>query len=74
MAERDALTSLPQFETSLDKWFGRKNIPIWITEYGNETKPGEPKGVTEAQQAVVRARRRSTSRRRTSACRCSSGS
>ena len=47
-----ALTSLPQFETSLDNWFGRKNIPIWITEYGNETKPGEPKGVTEAQQAA----------------------
>ena len=36
----------------LDKWFGRKNIPIWITEYGHETKPGEPKGVTEAQQAA----------------------
>lgn len=47
-----ALTSLPQFETSLDGWFGRKNIPIWISEYGNETKPGEPKGVTEAQQAA----------------------
>ena len=47
-----ALTSLPQLETSLDRWFGRKNIPIWITEYGNETKPGEPKGVTEAQQAA----------------------
>ena len=47
-----ALTSLPQFETSLDKWFGRKNIPVWITEYGNETKPGEPTGVTEAQQAL----------------------
>jgi len=47
-----ALTSLPQFETSLDTWFGRKNIPVWITEYGNETKPGEPKGVTEAQQAT----------------------
>ena len=46
-----ALTSLPQFETSIDTWFGRKNIPVWITEYGNETKPGEPKGVTEAQQA-----------------------
>ncbi len=46
-----ALTSLPQFETSLDTWFGRKNIPVWLTEYGNETKPGEPKGVTEAQQA-----------------------
>lgn len=46
------LSSLPQFETSLDKWFGRKNIPIWITEYGHETKPGEPKGVTDAQQAA----------------------
>ena len=43
---------MKQFETDLDKWFGRKNIPIWITEYGNETKPGEPKGVTEAQQAA----------------------
>ena len=46
-----AFSTLPQFERDLDKWFGRKNIPIWITEYGNETKPGEPKGVTEAQQA-----------------------
>jgi hypothetical protein len=46
-----ALTSLPQFETSLDTWFGRKNIPVWITEYGSETRPGEPKGATEAQQA-----------------------
>ena len=46
-----ALTSLPRFETSIDTWFGRKNIPVWITEYGNETKPGEPTGVTEAQQA-----------------------
>ena len=46
-----ALSSLPQFETSIDKWFGRKNIPVWITEYGNETKPGEPAGVTESQQA-----------------------
>ena len=45
------LTSLPQFEKDLDKAFGRKNIPIWITEYGHETKPGEPKGVTESQQA-----------------------
>jgi hypothetical protein len=42
---------LPQFEASIDKWFGRKNIPVWITEYGNETKPGEPAGVSESQQA-----------------------
>jgi hypothetical protein len=46
-----SLASLPQFEKSLDTWFKRKNIPIWITEYGHETKPGEPHGVTEAQQS-----------------------
>jgi hypothetical protein len=47
-----SLTSLPRFETSIDSWFHRKNIPVWITEYGHETKPGEPLGVTEAQQAA----------------------
>ena len=47
-----AFSTMKQFESDLDKWFGRKNIPIWVTEYGNETKPGEPKGVTEAQQAA----------------------
>ena len=46
------LMSFPRFEKDLDAAFRRKNIPIWITEYGNETKPGEPKGVTEAQQAA----------------------
>jgi hypothetical protein len=46
-----AFSTLGRFERDLDKWFRRKNIPIWITEYGNETRPGEPKGVTEAQQA-----------------------
>jgi hypothetical protein len=49
------LTSLPMLESALDRRF-RKGIPIWITEYGNETKPGEPKGVTEAQQAAYLAR------------------
>ena len=44
-------STMAQFEKDLDKWFGRKNIKVWITEYGNETKPGEPKGVTMAQQA-----------------------
>ncbi|HSC25860.1 MAG TPA: cellulase family glycosylhydrolase [Vicinamibacterales bacterium] len=47
-----ALTSLPRFETSLDQWFGRKQIPVWVTEYGHETRPGEPSGVTEGQQAL----------------------
>jgi Cellulase (glycosyl hydrolase family 5) len=46
------LTSFPRFEADLDAAFRRKNVPIWITEYGNETKPGEPKGVTESQQAT----------------------
>jgi hypothetical protein len=45
------LLQLPHFEQMLDVWFKRKNIPIWITEYGYETKPGEPAGVTNAQQA-----------------------
>ena len=27
-------------------------MPIWITEYGHETKPGEPHGVTPAVQAA----------------------
>jgi len=46
------LAQLPRFEQSLDRWWGRKNIPIWITEYGYQTKPGQPKGVTPAQQAL----------------------
>jgi len=46
------LTSMPRFEKDIDLAFKRKNVPIWITEYGNETRPGEPKGVTEGQQAL----------------------
>ena len=45
------MTSLPALESALDRNF-RPGIPVWITEYGNETKPGEPRGVTEAQQAA----------------------
>ncbi len=44
-------STMGTFEKELDKSFRRKNIPVWVTEYGNETKPGEPKGVTESQQA-----------------------
>jgi cellulase (glycosyl hydrolase family 5) len=46
------LSQLPRFEKSLDQWFKRTAIPLWITEYGYETKPGEPHGVTLAQQSV----------------------
>ena len=45
------LSTLGQFEKDLNKWFHR-TVPIWITEYGHETKPAEPHGVTLAQQAA----------------------
>ena len=46
------LTSLGRLESTLDAAFGRRAIPIWITEYGIETRPGEPRGVSEQQQAA----------------------
>ena len=45
------LSTMSQFEKDLAKWFHRP-VPIWITEYGHETKPAEPHGVTLAQQAA----------------------
>jgi hypothetical protein len=45
------LSTLPTFEADLKKYFHR-SVPIWITEYGHETKPAEPHGVTYAQQAA----------------------
>ncbi|HEY7604103.1 MAG TPA: cellulase family glycosylhydrolase [Gaiellaceae bacterium] len=46
------LPMLPLFEEHLNNWFRRKSTPIWITEYGFQTKPGEPKGVTPGRQAA----------------------
>jgi hypothetical protein len=46
-----AMSNLSTLEANLDKWFGKKNIPIWITEYGYQTRPQNPGGVTYAQQA-----------------------
>src|SRR4029077_20466749 len=43
--------TLPKFESDLKKFFHR-SVPVWITEYGHETKPGEPHGVTPAKQAA----------------------
>ncbi len=46
------LTSYPRFEKDLDKWFKRKNVRLWITEYGHEVKAdGEPQGVSRSAQA-----------------------
>lgn len=49
-------SSFARFEKSLDKWFKRKNVRIWVTEYGHEVKQdGERNGVTRAQQAAYAA-------------------
>jgi hypothetical protein len=45
------LSTMSQFEKDLAKWFHRP-VPIWVTEYGHETRPAEPHGVTLAQQAA----------------------
>jgi hypothetical protein len=44
------LSTFPQFERDLKKWFHRK-VPIWITEYGHQTKPPNAHGVSLATQA-----------------------
>jgi aryl-phospho-beta-D-glucosidase BglC (GH1 family) len=46
------LTRITQFGESLQKWFHRR-VPIWITEYGEQTAPQHPLGggVSYAQQA-----------------------
>jgi Cellulase (glycosyl hydrolase family 5) len=45
------LSQLPRFEKDVANWFHRE-VPIWITEYGHETKPPEPHGVSYAKQAA----------------------
>jgi hypothetical protein len=47
-----SLASLPRFNESLKKWFKRKSAPIWITEYGHQTKPPDSLGVSYAKQAA----------------------
>jgi hypothetical protein len=44
------LSTLPTFETNLKAYFHR-SVPVWITEYGHETKPPDPHGVSYATQA-----------------------
>ncbi|MDX6474987.1 MAG: hypothetical protein QOH95_498 [Gaiellaceae bacterium] len=45
------LSTLPKFETDLKSFFHR-SVPVWITEYGHETKPPDPHGVSYAKQAA----------------------
>jgi hypothetical protein len=44
-------STLREFGESLQKWFGRR-VPIWITEYGEETKPQYFLGVSYPEQAA----------------------
>jgi hypothetical protein len=44
------LVTLPTFEKDLKKFFHR-SVPVWVTEYGHETKPPDPHGVSAATQA-----------------------
>ena len=44
------MTRLAQFGASLKQWFHRR-VPIWVTEYGEQTRPEYPGGVSYSQQA-----------------------
>jgi hypothetical protein len=47
-----SLASLPRFDASLKTWFKRKSVPIWVTEYGHQTRPEDSLGVPYATQAA----------------------
>jgi hypothetical protein len=46
-----SLASLPKFDANLKTWFKRKSVPIWVTEYGHQTRPEDSLGVPYAIQA-----------------------
>jgi polysaccharide biosynthesis protein PslG len=45
------LSSLPEFQKRLRKWFKRSKVDIWITEYAHQTRPQDRLGVTYKKQA-----------------------
>ena len=45
------LSTIKKFEADLHKWFHR-TVPVWITEYGHETRPPEKRGVSYARQSA----------------------
>ena len=44
------LSTIKRFEADLHKWFHR-TVPVWITEYGHETRPPDSHGVSYATQS-----------------------
>jgi hypothetical protein len=47
-----SLSSLPKFEENLKTLFKRKSVPIWVTEYGHQTRPEDSLGISYSQQAA----------------------
>jgi cellulase (glycosyl hydrolase family 5) len=47
-----SLASLPRFNEALKQFFNRRTAPIWITEYGHQTKPPDTFGVPYEKQAA----------------------
>jgi hypothetical protein len=45
------LGELDRFGQSLEEWFGRGGIPLWISEYAHQTQPQSRSGVPYALQA-----------------------
>jgi len=48
---RIGLGNLERFGEALEDWFDRDGVPLWVTEYGHETKPFDPTGVEPETQA-----------------------
>ena len=46
-----SLASLPKFDATLKTLFKRKSVPIWVTEYGHQTRPEDSLGIPYALQA-----------------------
>ncbi|HEU5490844.1 MAG TPA: cellulase family glycosylhydrolase [Gaiellaceae bacterium] len=46
------LGSLPELERNLARLFKRKRVPIWVTEYGHETRPQDAFGVPYSKQGA----------------------
>jgi hypothetical protein len=47
-----SLGSLPRLHKNVRKWFKRKNVSIWVTEYGHQTRPEDRFGVPYSTQAT----------------------
>ena len=46
------LGSLPELEKNLSRLFKRKSVPVWVTEYGHETRPQDAFGVPYSKQSA----------------------